>query len=85
MPFLRQVRLFPAINGSVVKYDYFDKTDQFGNMEFISTFKEIFEDDSDAIKRTRELFEAKNNLDTHSVQEAVAAVAAGEGVEMTGV
>jgi len=66
MPFIRNVRLVPIINGSVVKYDYLDKdgSGPFSHREFVGVRKEAFSDDAKAMKRARELADAENNLDT---------------------
>ena len=71
MPFIRNVRVVPIINGSVVKYDYLDKGGEgpFAHREFIGTRKEAFSDDAKAMKRARELANADNNLDTHTEEK----------------
>lgn len=65
MPFIRNVRLRPAIDGFIIKYDYFDKPggDIHDSMRFVSTVEEVEKDSKKAIKRIEELRDSENNLD----------------------
>lgn len=64
MPFIKNVRLVPAVDGFVIKYDYFDKgSDMHDNLRFVSTVKEVETNDSKAIKRVKELRDSEENLD----------------------
>lgn len=64
MPFIKNVRMKPIIDGFVIKYDYFDKgADIHDSLRFVSTVEESETNGAKAIKRLEELRDSDENLD----------------------